>query len=82
MRALTEITLALLATAMGALGLYEVTATSPAILGHALPGWLETRQVEEATPWQQPTGILPVDKLLHESEEAVRYYGLLARNTF
>jgi len=82
MRFLTETLIVLMATALGALGLYEMTAKSPAVLGVPLPGWLESRQVEESTRWQQPTGILPVDKLLHEGEEAARYYGLLARKTF
>ncbi len=82
MRALTETTIVLLTTAIGALGMYEITAKSPKVLGQALPGWLETCQIEETTVWQQPTGFLPLDKFLHESEEAIRYYGLLTRNTF
>jgi len=56
--------------------LYEFTAKSPQLIGLALPGWLETQQVENTTPWKPPTGILPLDKLLHEGEEALRYYGL------
>ncbi len=82
MRALTATTIILLTAATAALALYEVTAKSPAVLGRPLPGWLETCQVEEATAWQQPTGLLPLDKLLHEGEEAVRYFGLLASHTF
>ena len=61
-----------------ALGLYELTAKSPLWLGTALPGWQETRRVERTTRWDPPTGIYPLDKLLHEGQEAARYYGLLA----
>jgi len=60
---------------LGLLGLYEFTAKSPQLLGHALPGWQETQQVENHTQWKPPTGILPLDKLLHEGEEALRFYG-------
>jgi len=57
-----------------ALGIYEITAKSPSILGTRLPGWWATDKAEKSTRWNPPTGILPVDKLLHESEEAVRFY--------
>lgn len=67
---------------VAALGHYELTAKSPRVLGRPLPGWPETLQVERRTRWNPPTGILPVDKLLHEGEEAARYYGLLARRTW
>ena len=63
------------------MGLYELTAKSPAWLGQPLPGWQVTRQVEQTTGWNQPTGFRPVDKLLHEGEEAVQFYGLLTRTT-
>lgn len=59
-----------------ALGYYELTAKSPALLGAPLPGWDMTCRVENSTPWKQPTGILPVDKLLHETQEACLFYGL------
>ncbi len=64
-----------------AMGFYELTAKSHLWLGHPLPGWPETRQVERNTRWDPPTGIHPVDRLLHEGEEAVRFYGLLARGS-
>lgn len=70
----------LLALAAGAVGLYELTAKSPTWLGQPLPGWQETRQVERQTRWNPPTGIRPVDRLLHEGEEAARFFGLLARD--
>ncbi|MBU8871194.1 MAG: hypothetical protein KOO60_10070 [Gemmatimonadales bacterium] len=61
-----------------ALWLYEVTAKSPELLGAPLPGWGTTCQVEKATPWNPSTGLQPLDKILHETQEAYRFYGLLA----
>jgi hypothetical protein len=60
-----------------ALGFYEWTAKSPHILGTPAPGWQASRAAERATSWQRPTGLLVVDKALHEGEEALRFYGLL-----
>ncbi len=60
-----------------ALGIYEVTAKSPSILGARLPGWWAADQAEHATRWDPPTGLMPLDKVLHESEEAVRFYAAL-----
>jgi hypothetical protein len=68
---------ALIFTAVAALGFYELTAKSPALLGQPLPGWQKTNRIEQLTDWQQPTGFLLVDKLLHEGEEAARFYGML-----
>ena len=59
------------------LGMYEVTAKSPTLLGGPLPGWRATVQAERTTRWNPPTGFLPLDKLLHEGEEALRYYRIL-----
>ena len=59
------------------LGLYEMTAKSPTLLGKPLPGWWATVKAEKTTRWNPPTGILPVDKLLHEGEEAARFYRFL-----
>jgi hypothetical protein len=59
------------------LGMYEVTAKSPTLLGEPLPGWRATVLAEKSTRWNPPTGFLPLDKLLHEGEEALRYYRLL-----
>jgi hypothetical protein len=61
------------------LGLYEMTAKSPTLLGEPLPGWWATERAEKTTRWDPPTGFLPLDKLLHEGEEAVRFYRILAR---
>ena len=60
-----------------ALGFYEWTAKSPLILGARLPGWQACRAAERTTRWNQPTGWLVLDKTLHETEEALRFYGLL-----
>ncbi|RKZ15966.1 hypothetical protein DRQ50_06865 [bacterium] len=59
-----------------ALAFYEVTAKSPELLGHRLPGWQSCYQAELSTRWDPPTGIMPLDKVLHEGEEALRFYGL------
>ena len=79
MKRLAGVGIYLIMAATAALSLYELTAKSPTWLGTPLPGWQESRHIEYTTGWNQPTGILPVDKLLHEGEEAVRFYGLLAR---
>lgn len=71
----------LLLLAVLALTMYEMTAKSPTWLGQPLPGWQQSRRAEFSTRWEQPTGILPVDKLLHEGEEAARFYGLLVRGS-
>ena len=71
---------ALLYSSCLALGIYEMTAKSPSILGTRLPGWWATDKAERSTRWNPPTGVLPVDKLLHEGEEAVRFYAMLAGN--
>ena len=59
-----------------ALGFYEVTAKSPTLLGAPLPGWGSTCRAENSTPWRQPTGLLVLDKILHETQEAFVFYGL------
>ncbi len=81
MKRLAEAGIFLFMAATAALSMYELTAKSPAWLGRPLPGWQESRQVEGHTRWNQPTGILPLDKLLHEGEEAARFYGLVARRS-
>jgi hypothetical protein len=56
---------------------YELAAKSQQWLGRPLPGWQESCQVERATPVHRWTGLAPIDRLLHEGEEAVAYYDLL-----
>lgn len=60
------------------LGIYELTAKSPLLGLGAPPGSRFAALAEAATRWQPPTGLLPVDKLLHEGEEAARFYAALA----
>lgn len=60
-----------------ALGIYETTAKSPRFLGRPLPGWWAADRAEHATRWNPPTGIFALDKVLHEGEEAVRFYACL-----
>lgn len=67
-----------LAWLVAALAIYELTAKSPRLTGSALPGWWAAERAERATHWRPPTGILPFDKLLHEGEEAARFYATLA----
>jgi hypothetical protein len=55
-----------------------MTAKSPSLFGTRLPGWWASDRAERTTRWNPPTGVLPLDKLLHESEEAVRFYATLA----
>ena len=81
MRRLHTVSICLITITLGLLGLYEFTAKSPQLFGEALPGWQETQQVERLTPWEPPTGIHPLDKLLHEGEEALRYYGFMGQTT-
>jgi hypothetical protein len=63
---------------VAALGLYELTAKSPLLTGQPLPGWWATERAERTTRWQPPTGVFALDKLLHEGEEAARFYATLA----
>lgn len=79
MKRLTDTGIYLLFMAIMALSFYELTAKSPSWLGTPLPGWRESCQAEDTTRWDPPTGIHPVDKLLHEGEEAARFYGLLTQ---
>jgi len=65
--------------AAAGLGFYELTAKSPQVTGAALPGWWATEQAEKATRWQPPTGLLPLDRILHEGEEAAHFYAALVR---
>jgi hypothetical protein len=77
LKRLVQLGLGLLYCGVLALGIYEMTAKSPSLLGTRLPGWWATDRAEKATRWNPPTGVLPVDKLLHEGEEAVRFYASL-----
>jgi len=63
------------------LGFYELTAKSPPWLLGDLPGRAAAERAERAVRWERPTGILPVDKLLHEGREAVVFYRTLLPGT-
>ncbi len=68
----------LLSVSCLALGIYEMTAKSPSLLGTQLPGWWATDRAERTTRWNPPTGFRPLDKILHEGEEAVRFYATVS----
>ncbi|MBK8165444.1 MAG: hypothetical protein IPK64_05680 [bacterium] len=63
---------------VAALALYEVAAKAPAEVAVAWPGRRAAGRAEAETRWRPPTGLLPIDKLLHEGEEAARFYAALA----
>ena len=82
MKRLSLVGVTLLTASCVALGIYEMTAKSPSLLGTHLPGWWATDQAEQSTRWNPPTGFLPVDKLLHEGEEALKFYAALTTIRF
>lgn len=57
---------------------YELTAKTPHLTGMDPPGRWAANLAERTTAWQPPTGVHPLDKLLHEGEEAARFYAALA----
>ena len=77
MRRMSTAGICLITVLTGLLGLYEITAKSHRLLNDPLPGWQKTQRVERSTQWNPPTGIFPLDKFLHEGEEALRYYGIV-----
>jgi len=74
MRTLRTISLFFIYLVILGLANYELAAKSPQILGFSLPGWQETRRIEGGTSMTRWTGFKPMDRLLHETEEALRYY--------
>jgi len=76
MHRLNTIGICVITVTVALFALYELTAKSPKLIGEPLPGWYETQQVEKHTPWHSVTGILPLDKIIHEGHEALGYYGL------
>jgi hypothetical protein len=68
---------------LGCLGLggYELAAKSPLLLGCRLPGWGTAAAAECRTCMVHRTGWRPADRLLHEGEEALRYYRFLLRRS-
>ena len=61
------------------LSVYELVAKSQALFGDPLPGWNETRLIERSIPYASRTGLVPLDRLLHEGQEAVAYYSFFLR---
>lgn len=61
-------------TAGSGLGLYEFVAKSVDLPGGPFPGWREAELADIFTPWQPHTRVLPLDRVLHEVQEACFYY--------
>jgi hypothetical protein len=73
-------TMAVLAsTAATGLLSYEAVCKSDVWLGAPLPGWYEARTAEIRTPYVPLTGLIHVDRLIHEGQEAAAYYSFLLR---
>ncbi len=53
---------------------YETVAKSPQIFGSPLPGWVQARLIDRQVSFRHATRIVIVDRLLHETEEAVAFY--------
>jgi hypothetical protein len=62
---------------VGLLG-YEVVQKSPETPLGPLPGATLASWADRSVAWRAVTGITPVDRLLHESQEACLYYRGLA----
>ncbi|MBC8425079.1 hypothetical protein H8E07_13230 [bacterium] len=79
MRGLQKMLFILATSAATGLVSYEVVSKSDAWLGDPLPGWHEAQKVERWTPFVAWTGSLPVDRVLHEGQEAAAYYAYFLR---
>ncbi len=69
--------LAATCTVGSGLGLYELAAKSAHLPGGPWPGWREAARADVITPWRPRTRLLPLDRLLHEGQEACLYYRAL-----
>ncbi len=58
---------------------YELVAKSNLLLDQPLPGWLEADRAERSVAYRPVTGIVPMDRLLHEGREARVFYERLLR---
>ncbi len=69
---------------LGFVGLvgYEVVQKSPATPLGPLPGHELAGRADRQVRFRATTGMLPVDRLLHEGQEACVYYRDLARGSF
>ena len=79
LRNLTVLTLWL--AFVGLLG-YEVVQKSPHSPLGPLPGAAVAAQADRGVRWRSVTGIDPVDRLWHESQEACLYYNGLITGRF
>lgn len=55
---------------------YELVAKSPRTPLGPLPGFRTAAYVDRIVPYRAHTGIVPVDRLLHECHEAALFYRL------
>jgi hypothetical protein len=78
MRRLRQIVIVLSWLALVALSGYELVQKSPASPLGPLPGYEIARRADRTVRWRSATGIAPLDRLLHESQEACLYYRGLA----
>ncbi|MBU0741756.1 hypothetical protein KKG45_01020 [bacterium] len=79
MRSLQKSLFVLAMAATTGLFSYEIVCKSDAWLGGPLPGWFEAQDVERWTPFVRWTGSPPVDRLIHEGQEAAAYYSFFLR---
>ena len=70
-------TAVVLAVAAGAVLNYELVAKAPLLLGGEAPGGWAARRAERSVRYRRLTGFPPLDHLLHEGDEAARYYAVL-----
>lgn len=57
---------------------YELVQKSPQTPLGPLPGHEEARRADRQVHWRASTGIMPIDRMLHEGQEACAYYRDLA----
>ena len=79
MRSLQKMLFILVMSVAASLLSYEIACKSTAWPGGPLPGWHEAQIIERWTPYVRWTGSSPVDRLIHEGQEAVAYYSFLLR---
>lgn len=71
--------LSVLLAALAWLGLvsllgYELVQKSPDTALGPLPGYEHARQADRSVRFRAATGLVPLDRLLHEGQEAATYY--------
>jgi len=63
--------------AAAAVAHYEIASHSCDPWGRPWPGGTEAARADLVTPWSRVTGVLPIDRVLHEGREAVVFYRAL-----